>query len=220
MTNDQTLAILRRLWTEMAGIYGHRWASSYGASPEDDSGRLTAAGQSWAKHLAELEPKMIRTGVDACGASSDPWPPTLPQFRASCFAMSSRQSVIDDLTHGRAETQMARMVYRSLDRHELRQAGAVQARWIIGNAYDLIAERVLRGEIALDAEPEVRLAAPDANAPERELTAAERRKRIQALMQASGITPSEPDPDVGYVALDGSMSDVLGQIQAELGRPA
>lgn len=63
-----------RLWERMAKIYGHKWVSSYG---EADDG-------SWLTGLHDVAVEQIAVGLEKCRVSSDPWPPTLPQFRALC----------------------------------------------------------------------------------------------------------------------------------------
>lgn len=77
-------AILRRLWTRFTAIYGHRWSSAYGESCEDADGNLTVAGDTWARGLIDVPPPRIAEGLQVCVRSSDPWPPTLPAFRAMC----------------------------------------------------------------------------------------------------------------------------------------
>lgn len=63
------------LWERMAKIYGHKWVSSYG---EEDDG-------TWLTGLHDVTPEQIGVGLEACRVSAEPWPPTLPQFRAMCL---------------------------------------------------------------------------------------------------------------------------------------
>ena len=65
---------MARLWRRMGRIYGHRWASQYGAA--DDG--------TWAAALADLAEDELFAGLRACALSGDGWPPTLPEFRALC----------------------------------------------------------------------------------------------------------------------------------------
>lgn len=58
----------------MARMYGHKWVSAYG---ERDDG-------TWASGLAELTLQQLATGVRGCLKRTDPWPPTLPEFRVLC----------------------------------------------------------------------------------------------------------------------------------------
>ena len=82
-TTEQHMA---RLWDRMAAIYGHRWTSSYGTC-------TSTAFSVWLRGLADIEPKQLGAGLAKClerrdikdAARVDPWPPTLPEFRALCL---------------------------------------------------------------------------------------------------------------------------------------
>lgn len=63
------------LWKRMAMIYGHKWVSSYG---EADDG-------TWLSGLHDVTTEQVGAGLEKCRTSTDPWPPTLPQFRAMCL---------------------------------------------------------------------------------------------------------------------------------------
>lgn len=82
-TNRGSSTSIRRtekIWARMAEIYGHKWASHYGSEPS----------QAWAAGLSELTGEQLAAGFRWCIAGrSDPWPPSLPEFRHAC------------LTHGR-----------------------------------------------------------------------------------------------------------------------
>lgn len=58
----------------MSSIYGHKWVSAYG--PQDDG--------TWAVGLSGYTPEQIGRGLRACLDRNDPWPPSLPEFRALC----------------------------------------------------------------------------------------------------------------------------------------
>lgn len=51
--------------------------SSYG---ESDDG-------SWISGLHDVNPKQIGDGLEACRIRQDPWPPSLPEFRALCLGV-------------------------------------------------------------------------------------------------------------------------------------
>lgn len=55
-------------------MYGHRWVSSFG---EKDDG-------TWCRGLGDISVDELRHGLDACLKNENPWPPTLPEFRALC----------------------------------------------------------------------------------------------------------------------------------------
>jgi hypothetical protein len=61
-------------WTRMASLYGHKWASQYGSSPDE----------LWTKALTALGSDAIRRGLEACVVSGDAWPPSLPEFMGMC----------------------------------------------------------------------------------------------------------------------------------------
>lgn len=66
--------MLKRLWKRMTEIYGHRWLSSYGLTPND----------SWRRGLAGITGQQIANGLSRMLEQGSDWPPTLPQFRALC----------------------------------------------------------------------------------------------------------------------------------------
>lgn len=68
---------MRRLWRRMADVYGQRWASGYG----DVTG---PAFETWGRALADVAPEQVGRGIAACLDRPDPWPPSLPEFRALC----------------------------------------------------------------------------------------------------------------------------------------
>lgn len=73
---------IARLWQRMAAIYGHKWVSSYGPDDSDDT---------WLRGLGGITPHEVAAGLSACVERADPWPPTLPQFRALCRAPKERR---------------------------------------------------------------------------------------------------------------------------------
>lgn len=60
----------------MASMYGHKFITNFGTS--DDG--------TWLAGLQGFDKKQLATGLAACLKRSDPWPPTLPEFRALCRA--------------------------------------------------------------------------------------------------------------------------------------
>lgn len=65
------------LWLRMTELYGHKWTSVHGES--DTSG-------TWGKVLFGISREQLAAGMQACARSSDPWPPSAPEFRALCEA--------------------------------------------------------------------------------------------------------------------------------------
>lgn len=150
------------LWGRMAAIYGHRWTSSYG----DDPGSM--AGDTWAAGLSGLTGAQLARGLEACVASSDPWPPSLPDFRAMCLGIPPLASV--RLDSAKAEP-FTRLVWQHLDGYRYQQAPADQSDRLLREAYELAREHVMRG----GALPE----------PSAELEAPERRKPVPASPEAA-----------------------------------
>lgn len=62
----------------MAGLYGHKWASSFGADVDPDG--------IWAIALAGLKPNQISHGLASVVRMGNEWPPSAPEFRKLCLA--------------------------------------------------------------------------------------------------------------------------------------
>ena len=75
MPSGLTIEHIERLWERMTMIYGHKWTSAFGR--HDDG--------TWLAGLHDITPEQIGVGLEACRISDDPWPPTLPAFRAKCL---------------------------------------------------------------------------------------------------------------------------------------
>lgn len=154
---------MRRFWQRMAAIYGHRWTSAYGERCDDDSGELTIAGDTWQRGLAGVGEQRIGTGLNACVISADPWPPTLPAFRAMCFAVPSFPAVLRAIRGSSEGTAFSRLVWANIDSFRLRQADAEKAERMIRDAYELARDHVMAG----GALPDEAVAAIAASAPEK-----------------------------------------------------
>jgi hypothetical protein len=138
--------LLRRLWERMAAIFPHRWTSAMGASPQDSTGALTIAGDTWGRMLADLTPEQFARGLEACGAGSDGWPPSLPEFRGMCFGIPLLAQVRLELRPGAPDVSpFTRLVYLHLDPWALRHADARDAERMVRDAYGLAYDHVMRG---------------------------------------------------------------------------
>jgi hypothetical protein len=145
--------VMRRLWQRMAEIYGHRWTSAYG----EDAG--SGAGPTWAKGLAGIAPSQIATGLEQALVSADEWPPTLPAFRAMCFAIPAFAAVRAEVNaKDSRRSPFAMLTWEHLDRHRYRMADADKADRLLREAYDTAREHVMRGGAL--PEPVEELAAP------------------------------------------------------------
>ncbi len=127
----------------MAEIYGHRWTSAYGADPND------GAALTWAKGLAGVSSQQLADGLKTCIASADPWPPTLPEFRARCLGIPSIEQVRIEM-RSQDRSPFTRLVWLGIDGYRFKQVSADQSDRMLREAYDLARERVMRG----DALPE------------------------------------------------------------------
>lgn len=123
----------------MAEIYGHRWTSAYGDNPND------GAALTWSKGLGGLHSQQLADGLRACLASADPWPPTLPEFRAMCLSVPTLAQVRIEIRGG-AHTQFTRAVWANLDGYRYRHSSADVADRMLRDAYDLTREQVMRGQ--------------------------------------------------------------------------
>lgn len=156
----------------MAEVYGTRWTSAYGDNPD------TGAGPTWAKGLAGVEPRQLAAGLSASIASADPWPPTLPEFRARCLGIPPVASVRLDATKAEPFT---RLVWQFLDGYRYRQASADQADRLLREAYELAREHVMRGG-ALPEPAAAEIEHAPAPKPEIPATREEREAHLRALL--------------------------------------
>lgn len=146
----------------MAEIYGHRWTSAYGDNPNE------GAALTWAKGLAGVSTQQVASGLGACIASADPWPPTLPEFRARCLSIPTLPAVRAELQGNGDRSGFAVLVWQRIDGFAYRQASVEKADRMLREAYEDARERVMRGEalpapvLAItDEKPDVKPAAPE-----------------------------------------------------------
>lgn len=136
---------LRRIWERLTALYGHAWVSVHGVTPHDKAGALSMSGDTWGRVLAGLSVQQIAAGIEACVAEGAEFPPSAPRFRAMCLGVPSLAAVRSDLRHGET-SPFARAVWAELDSFRYRQASAEQEDRMLRDAYELVRERVMRGE--------------------------------------------------------------------------
>lgn len=135
----------------MVALYGHAWVSVHGLTPQaSDHGGLTMSGSTWAGVLAGLAGPQIAEGIKACIAEGAEFPPAAPRFRAMCLGIPSLAAVRSELRRGEP-SQLASAVWSELDAFRYRQASAEQADRMLRDAYELVRERVMRGELLPEA---------------------------------------------------------------------
>ena len=127
----------------MVQIYGHKWGSAYGEAAEID-GEMTGTASTWAQGLAGVETRRIAKGLEACIVSADPWPPTLPAFRAMCLDVPSLFRVEQAIRDGESDPFIAE-VRRKIDSHLYKTADAARAAKMVQKAYELARDMVMSG---------------------------------------------------------------------------
>lgn len=133
------------MWVRMAEIYGHRWTSGYGEDPDGP------AAQTWAKGLAGLRPDQLAAGLTTCLASADPWPPTLPEFRALCLGVPTVAQVLLELRPGGQRSGFTVLVWSLVDPYRYANLPSDRADRLVREAYELAREQVMRGKPIPDA---------------------------------------------------------------------
>lgn len=171
----------------MTAIYGARWVSAMGASPEDAAGKLTVAGDTWAQGLAGLTGDQLACGLRACVHAGDGWPPSLPEFRLSCMGVPT----IADTRHNLREKfedfhPFTLMVYRRLDYWNYQRAEIRQGEKMLLEAYEEARAAVLRGE-PMPQKPQLVTHTPQAPKPADPEIA---RRAINEMREACGRVAS------------------------------
>lgn len=181
-------AALRRFWARMAAIYGHRWTSAYGDTPEDTAGALTVAGDTWRRGLVGITETRVGEGLTACLRSSEPWPPTLPEFRAYCLAVPTLAAVRLELPKAE-RSDFGRLVWSYIDPHRFRLADTATSERMLRDAYDTAREFVMRGgEIPAPAPA---LTGPAPKLPEFAFTGSAAPASPETIAARLGLSESE-----------------------------
>lgn len=137
---------LRRLWERMVAIYGHAWTSVHDVSPNDDDGKLTLSGDTWAKALIGVTPQQLADGLQACIAEGAEFPPAVGRFRGMCLGIPSVERVKLELhSHDDDRSPFTRMVWGLIDGYAYRHASGRDAEKILQRAYDMAREDRMRG---------------------------------------------------------------------------
>ena len=78
----QKSTAISKFWRRMGQIYGHKWESAHGTHDADET---------WAIGLADLSLEEIGNGLHGCIKRTDPWPPSLPEFRLLCRPVKAKR---------------------------------------------------------------------------------------------------------------------------------
>lgn len=114
------------------------------AGAHHEAGDLTDAGAVWQQGLMGLNRQQVAEGLRRSLMSAEPWPPTLPEFRARCLGIPSLAQV--QLLLSKCESQdteaaaFCRLVWRFLDGHRFTWAEAEDADRMLREAYKLARE--------------------------------------------------------------------------------
>lgn len=204
-TEPQRPKRIETLFGKFAEIYGHKWASSYG---EIGNG----SDATWAKGLAGLSGEQLAQGLSACLLRNDPWPPSLPEFRAMCCGIPSLEAVQAELMRpGAEQSGFLVLVWAYVDAYRLARADQAKADRMVAAAYGIAVERVMRGEPI--PEPVLRLTAEKTPKPT-PMTPEQFAARIEAVkaelpkvpMKAAGVMT--PDPRCSGCGGSGSYSGI------------
>ena len=79
-TDAVPAAWIETLFRRLREIYGPRWT----AQLPDTEAALASMQHTWAEGLAGLPGEALRRGLAECVRRGEPWPPSLPEFRALC----------------------------------------------------------------------------------------------------------------------------------------
>lgn len=99
-SSPASATLMEKLWVMMAGLYGHKWISSYGTSDIklDDAGNPRPDSGIWGKALAGISGQQIAYGMKLCTQRTGEqaaWPPSAPEFRDMCLAGQSTLGIPD-----------------------------------------------------------------------------------------------------------------------------
>lgn len=157
-----------------------------GVTPHDEAGKLTVAADTWARGLTGLDSTQLGRGLEACSASKDPWPPSLPVFRAMCLDIPSLAAVREDLKNRDEERHpFTVMVYRRIDQWAYRHADARHAEKWLAEAYDESFDAVMRGEPLPERLPAIK-AEPKVFKPASPETVEAAREKIKDILAGGG----------------------------------
>lgn len=182
------IARVRQLWLRMTEIYGHKWTSAYGEDAE------SGAGETWAVGLCGIWPRDINTGLSAAIVSTDPWPPSLPMFRAMCLGIPSLAAVKVAI-HAKAKpTGFMRQVWAKLDGYRMRTEATFEVDRMIREAYEMAREHVMQGR-ELPPEPVAEIEqVKETPRPANPEVAKRYMEEIEALLVSDNAT-GEPEPE-------------------------
>lgn len=201
-TAPPNLRTLRRLWAKLAGVYGWRWTKAYGDSPERfdgdrPTGELTVAGETWQQGLTGITHAELTLGLSRALTSADPWPPTLPEFRAMALGVPTLAQVQLALANRREQpdgmTAFVRLVWRWIDGYAFARADTSTAERMVRGAYELAREyRMQLGPLPAAPVAVIEQAEPPRPTAASAATAAAHMARIAEMLH---VAPDDDQTD-------------------------
>lgn len=110
---------MRLLWKRMRESFGQSWVREYGDANDD-------AIHTWRDSLADFNEQQIARGVKSASEWTDPFPPTLPQFKQMCLTVRPEES--RNLTEQRIEREAKQGKPDSVIEHLARNATSPTAK--------------------------------------------------------------------------------------------
>jgi len=137
--------LLDNFWLRMGALYGHAWASQYGAEPAG------VAADTWATALSGVTSAQVAHGMREALAMGSDFPPSAPRFRAMCYGIPSFAQVRRDLSE-KLPSAFVRLVWSYLDGWRFARAEQSIADKLLRDAYEVARDHIMRGGEYL-AEP-------------------------------------------------------------------
>lgn len=138
-----------------------------------------------------MTPVQLGKGLEACITRADPWPPTLPEFRALCLGIPPIGQIRQELLRKAPPSRFGRAVWARIDGHAFRHASTFDADKLIKVAYDDVREAVMLGE-ELPPEP-VAEVEPPKPVPPKPADPAKVRAHMEALAKHLGLSEAEAE---------------------------
>lgn len=181
-------SLLDSFWLRMAGMFGHTWASQYGAKPDG------VGADTWAAALSGVTGAQLAHGLRETLLLASDFPPSAPRFRALCLGIPSFATVRAEIVKRDSErSPFTLLVWRGIDGFAFARADQQKAERMLREAYDHAREHVMRG----GALPEPPVAAITADTAPPPLKLASDETAANALARiAEVLKVGEPEPPV------------------------
>lgn len=147
--DERVHACLAELWVRMTSIFGSRWSSQYGSTPEG------VDLIEWGEAIKGLTPSALQVGMRAIRTSGREWPPTAPEFRSLCMAIPALVEVQRELAGADEATPFGRLVWQFVDAWRYRHADVATAQRMLQQAYELAVARTLQGNPLPEPSPAI-----------------------------------------------------------------